>query len=306
VAPTDIRELPVALFVYRRHGGLARTLECLRDAGVTRLYVFSDGPASTEAEGDVARVRRQIEQLDWISPIIVAREENLGLSASIRAGLDAVFASHETAAVIEDDVCVAAEFCDFVTRALEEYRGSDRIAGVTGLRYPFPPRELDERPFDVFLSPRFSSWGWATWRDRWQQFCFDHDVLRARIAEHGRFRPRDAGADMPAMVHNAVVAETLTGSWDVDAAANMLLRDQRVVTPSWNMVENSGLAEGTHYSSPPPWRLCWEPDRRPALERLRFVSAEDSWVPREYLRFFEPSSRARRLYARARAAWQQR
>jgi hypothetical protein len=92
------------------------------------------------------------------------------------------------------------------------------------------------------------------------------------------------------MVHGAVVSETLHGSWDVVCAANMLLRGQYFVTPAWNMVENTGLSEGTHASAPPRWELRWEPELKPDFDQIRFAPVEESdRVLREYLRFFKPS-----------------
>jgi hypothetical protein len=285
-APDNV---PVALFVYRRHRQLARTLKCLHAGGVKQLYVFSDGPKSNADAGDVAEVRSVLQAVDWIEAIVVAREENAGLSASIRTGLDSLFERHEAVIVIEDDVCVAPEFYDYACQALEHYRGSGLVAGITGLRYPFERDVLDTYPYDTFLSPRFSSWAWATWRERWMEFCFDTDSLRRQIGSSTSFVPRHAGADMPGMIHDAVVTGSLTGAWDVVCATNMLLRGQYLVTPTWNMVENTGLSEGTHFTEAPPWELHWETDRKPSMQAIRFAPlATDESVLEPYRRFFAP------------------
>jgi hypothetical protein len=285
--------VPVALFVYRRHEQLRRTLACLRDSGIERLYVFSDGPRDAAAADDVARVRELVSALDWIEPVMFARTENLGLSESIRFGLDRLFTDHDTAVVVEDDVCVAPEFYDYACRALAHYGDAEHVAGITGLRYPFSRRVLDDYPFDVFLSPRFSSWGWATWKDRWERFVFDHATLRRQLAARSDLRPERAGADMRWMLEQAVVEESLTGAWDASSAANMLLHDLYFDTPTWNMVENSGLLEGTHQAGQAPaWRLAWEPEHRPELDALRFAPvAEDARVLQAYLKFFALSRR---------------
>jgi hypothetical protein len=298
-APTE--PVAVALFAYRRPEQLARTLACLRDAGVERLYVFSDGPRDSAAADDVQRVRELVSSLDWIEPVTVARAENLGLSESIRSGLDQLFEVHDELIIIEDDVCVAPEFYDYACRALSHYASAERVAGITGLRYPFNRRAFDGYPFDVFLSPRFSSWSWATWKGRWSGFGFDLASLRREIAASATFRPQRAGADLPGMVDGAVFAETLTGSWDVVCATNMLLHGQYFVTPTWNMVENTGLSEGTHFSAPPPWQLTWEREHRPHGP-IRFAPVEEyEPILRDYLRFFGPS-RARMVRDRLSAA----
>lgn len=286
-APTTGTETPVALFVYRRYRQLPRTLECLRDAGVRRLYVFSDGPADEGAEPDVQRVRSLLAGLDWVRSELFEADRNRGLSASIRAGLDLVFERHETAIVIEDDVQVAPDFCRFADRALAHYAGDPRVAGVTGLRLPFDRSVLRDYEFDVFLSPRFSSWAWATWRERWQEFVFDPARLRERIAASRDFRPWRAGADLPAMIHDAILTETLDGSWDVACAANMLLAGSGFITPTWNMVENSGLEEGTHAAGPSDLKLSWETRDAPSIESLRFAAPlPDERILRAYRRLF--------------------
>jgi hypothetical protein len=294
--------VPVALFVYRRHEILPRTLRCLRDGGVDALYVFSDGPADASARADVLRVRELVGAIDWIAPQISARERNLGLSASIRTGLDSVFSHHRRAIVIEDDVCVAPEFCAYAKAALDAYEHEPRVAGITGLRYPFSRSPLRDYPFDAFMSPRFCSWSWATWADRWERFEFDHDVLRRRLRARGDLRPRRAGADMSWMIHAAIEDESMSGSWDVDCAASMLLDDQYFLTPTWNMVENSGLGTGTHDTGrPPAWTLAWEPQHRPDLRALRLPPvAEDERVLRAYRRFFSFGPRRRMIAALSR------
>lgn len=279
--------MPVALFVYRRHTQLPRTLECLRESGVRRLHVFSDGARDASDAQDVAQVRQVLRSVDWTEPVTVEHGENLGLSRSIGDGLDSLFETHEAVIVIEDDICVAPEFYDYARLALAHYEPARALAGITGLRYPFDRRVLRHYPYDVFLSPRFSSWAWATWRDRWQEFDFDADALRRRMGAADDFRPERAGADLPAMLHEAVVTESLGGSWDVMCAANMLLSGQYFLTPTWNMVENTGLSEGTHSSKAPPWELHWEQGHRPDLEEIRFCEpVPDETVLQEYRRFF--------------------
>jgi hypothetical protein len=300
--PQHAGPVPVALFAYRRHEQLPRTLACLRDSGVEQLYVFSDGPRDAAAADDVARVRELVSSLDWIEPVTVAHTQNLGLSESIRSGLDRLFESHETVIVVEDDVCVAPEFYEYARRVLAHYADCDHVAGVTGLRYPFGRRAFDEYPFDVFLSPRFSSWAWATWKDRWERFVFDHAALRGQLAVRTDLRPERAGADMRWLIQEAVVEEALSGAWDVSCAANMLLNDLYFVTPTWNMVENSGLSEGTHTTGRAPgWTLAWEPEHRPELTALRFPPvAEDQRVLEAYVKFFAPSRRQTLMTTAAR------
>ncbi len=279
---------PVVLFAYRRHEQLAQTLRCLREGGIDLLYAFSDGAADEEATADVARVREQLRAIDWARVELVEQPANLGLSLSVRNGVDRVLDEHEATVVIEDDVCVSPEFYDYACRALAHYRDEPRVAGITGLRYPFGRHALEGYRYDVFHSPRFSSWAWATWGDRWRSFEFDPAALRKRIAATPSFDPREAGADMAEMIVDSVVTERLTGSWDVVCATNMLLEHRLFVTPTWNMVENGGLEVGTHAHGLPSWELAWEPPpEHVRAGGVRFAPVGlDEGVLSAYRRFF--------------------
>jgi hypothetical protein len=203
----------------------------------------------------------------------VERDEHLGLSRSIRAGLDEVFAREERAVVIEDDIAVAPEFGRFVATALDRYAGEERVAGVTGVREPFARRWLRGHPYDAFMLPRFLAWGWATWAPAWRTFDFDADRLLERL-RGASVRPQSGGADLAWMFRRTFVERTQTGAWDVYCMANMLLNDQLFVCPTWNMVENVGLETGTHLQST-RWRQPFEPEYRPAdLDRLRWPPPE--------------------------------
>jgi len=291
----------VALFVHARPELLDRTLECLRDAGAELLYVFSDGPRDAAERAHVDAVRERVRAIGWTAPIVVEQETNVGLSDSIRRGLDEVFERHECAVVIEDDVCVAPEFLSFVGRCLAHYVSDQRVAGVTGLRLPFDRACFADYPFDAFATPRFHSWGWATWRRAWETFDFDADRLARRLrAAH--VRPEDAGADLTALVDAAIVRRELPGAWDVFCAASMLVKGQVFMAPAWNLVENTGFTSGTHFSSSPPrWELTWErPPRRVGVEPRLPPPLVDARILRAWLAFAAGPrpSRLRRLLPR--------
>jgi len=262
-------ELPVALFAYRRRDELAQTLAGLEQAGFRRITAFSEAPASEAEAPLVEQVRELLAAVRWADVELVEREEHLGLSGSIRSGLDQLFAREERVVVIEEDIAVAAEFGRYVAAALERYAGEERVAGITGHRMPFSRRWLRGHPYDAFMLPRFFGWGWASWGRAWPTFDRDGDRLLERLRS-GSVRVEVGGADLAWMLRRTLVERSLIGGWDTECAASMLLNDQLFVCPAWNMVENQGLGTGTHPQSP-RWTLRFEAEHRPAdLDRLRW------------------------------------
>lgn len=170
-------EVPVTLFVFNRSEQLVQTLESLRNNKIPKLYVFSDGPRDKRDLEDIKKVRAMIDAIDWVDVTKKYRDENKGLSKSIEDGLNEVFKKAEAVIVVEDDVCVAPGFYEFMKYSLYQYADDSKVACVTGLRYPFDRSVFKNYEYDVFFTRRFSSWGWATWKRFWQSVEFDGDNL---------------------------------------------------------------------------------------------------------------------------------
>lgn len=278
---------PTALFTYNRSQNLQRTLDCLKNNKIDILYIFSDGPKNEEDKQKIKEVRKILDQINWVKTEKFYQEENWGLSESVIFGVNKVFEKYDTIICIEDDVCVANEFYEYMKACLERYRDNAKIAGVTGLRYPFSRETFKNYSYDVFVAPRFSSWGWGTWRRFWETIDFNRESIGKKIG-FAKLDTKPAGADMEGMI-KALIDGSLHGGWDVYCGVTMLLNKQYFVYPTWNMVENTGLTEGTH-SGPkaPPWRLRWECERRPRIEELRLPDSvvSHAGVTKAFLAFF--------------------
>jgi hypothetical protein len=263
---------PVAVYAYNRPAQLAKTLACLQKNNIKTLYVFIDGPMGSEDEEGVDAVRRLVRSIRWISPEVVERSVNHGVRESMLLGLERVFSEHDRVVVVEDDIAVAPEFYAFMSACLDRYRKEDRIAGVTGLRYPFDRRAFDDYPYDVFLSPRFSSWGWGTWKRWWETIDFSHERAVKWLATTTDDELRIAGFDVPAMARYLAEGGLEWGATtaDVYSLLHMIRNRQLFVCPTWNMVENLGFSDGTHASgSSQSWSLEWETMNDFAPEALR-------------------------------------
>src|ERR1051326_5792367 len=98
---------PIALFVYARPDHARRTVDALKRntlAAASELFVFSDGPKSAAASQPVAAVRDYVRTIQGFKSVTVIEQEgNLGLAASIIAGVGQVCQSHGRVIVMEDD-----------------------------------------------------------------------------------------------------------------------------------------------------------------------------------------------------------
>lgn len=292
--PENNKKPPVALFVFNRYEDLPETINCLKANNISILYVFADGPRNDDDEANVAKVRELIDAIDWVKIEKVYQEKNKGLSESIQAGLGYVFKSHDSVVVVEDDVCVSPNFYEYMCQTLEFYKHDKQVAGVTGLRYPFDRTNLDKYEYDVFLAPRFSSWGWGTWKKNWEEITFDKTSLISEV-ESKNIDVNKSGIDL-VDTYQALKNNQLTGCWDVYFYLNMEINNQYFIWPKYNLVTNSDIGGGTHKSGKKiNWSLTWENINKKVFIIPAQITVDDI-ILRDFLEFFTANYNERKPF----------
>ncbi|HVN76999.1 MAG TPA: hypothetical protein VMT19_11825 [Thermoanaerobaculaceae bacterium] len=211
------------------------------------VHVFSDGPRDGHDRGRVEAVRRLVGSVTWAPVRLTARPGNVGAAVNIVRGLDDVFASHDRAIVVEDDVLPASRFVETLQLLLGRYHDEPSVFSVGA--YPsLLAGALSDYPFDAVVSPRFSVWGWATWGDRWKAISPQLLDFRNPFASADEV-PETAGADLRRAV---TLIEARPGFyWDYPVALLCLHRHLVHVLTRGYLVANIGRSTGTHGGGTP-------------------------------------------------------
>ena len=90
----------------------------------------------------------------------------MGLANSIIDGVTSVINRYNKVIVVEDDLVTSKYFLTFMNEALNEHIDNKMIMSVAG--YSFPIEIPNNYTYDVYAFYRCMSWGWSTWRDRWE------------------------------------------------------------------------------------------------------------------------------------------
>ena len=158
---------PVLLVIYRRPDLTRRVFDAIAKARPARLFVAADGPAAPADREACALTRAVVERVDWECEVLRDfSDHNLGLDRRLISALDWVFASEESAIVLEDDCLPGASFFPFCSSLLNHYRDDARVVHISGECYR-NPREANG---SYFFSKYPLVWGWATWRRAWSRF----------------------------------------------------------------------------------------------------------------------------------------
>ena len=242
---------PVVVFVYNRADDAKLTLEKLDKntlAGRSKLFIFSDGAKNETGQDRVSEVRKYIHEYSKISAFesvdIIEADENKGLANSVIGGVTKIINEFGKVIVVEDDLITSEDFLEYMNGGLDFYMDSPEIWSISGYTHALP--SLKDYTHDVYLGYRASSWGWATWKDRWEKVDWkvsDYDQFRFSIKKRRQFAR--GGMDLPSMLKAQMNGKI--DSWAVRWCYAQSMLDMYTVFPKVSRVKNIGLdGTGTH------------------------------------------------------------
>lgn len=275
---------PVVLFVYNRLDHTARVIETLAKNELaidTELYVFSDAAKTEKGLDKVTAVREFINDKSWHdrfkSVTVIQAEKNKGLAKSVIGGVSKIIDQYGSAIVIEDDLVLSPFFLNYMNEALYFYEEDQKIWAISG--YSFPMRSLKKYDHDVFYSYRGSSWGWATWKDRWEKVDWEvqdyeelmHSPKRQKLFNRG-------GADLVNMLK--LQMEGQIDSWAIRWVYTQSKLDTYTVYPKHSYLGNDGCdGSGTHSGDDDSYAT----DIQQSRKQCKFETLEiDKKIAREF------------------------
>jgi hypothetical protein len=235
---------PIVLFVYNRPWHTRQTLEALSMNELAKesdLFIFSDGPrenATCEDLKMIDEVRSIALEKKWCkNSKLIASDRNKGIETSTIEGVTRVVNEFGKVIVLEDDLITAPYFLRYMNDGLEVYSDNKNVYSVNGYMFPIQGERLDS-----VLLPFTSSWGWGTWKDRWEKFeqeisqkeCLLNNHLLASRFNMGDYKYTDI---LP------------LNTWDIRWYYSVFLRNGLGLFPTLSLVKNIGFdGSGTHYT----------------------------------------------------------
>ena len=235
-------EVPVVLITYNRPNHTKKVLESLRVNNIKNLFIFSDAPKEEKDVEAVKQTRELFNSIDWTVPNITFQNINQGLAKSITNAVDTVFKKFDKVILLEDD-CVPQEyFFEFMYDCLNEYQHNERVFGISGYTVPLSDDLLEDYKSDVYFFPRIGSWGWATWKNKWQKKENDLNNLLIRLKDE-QIDITQGGNDV-----SLILAGMLNGSvkdvWTINWLLTVYLYKGYYVYPAKSHIANIGM-DGT-------------------------------------------------------------
>lgn len=238
---------PIALFTYNRLAETRETLEALKLNDLAKdsdLFIFSDGPKNEAGREAVQRVRNYLETVDGFKSVsLIESAENKGLARSVIEGVDQVLSRYNQIIVLEDDLVTAPNFLNYMNEALDFYRHEQEVQSISAYSL-----WLGKSSSKYYFQTRPASWGWATWKDRWDSEIFDKKKIQAELDKSPALLKQFAkrcGNDISRMLLDSLSGKN--DSWYVRWTYNHYKTQRYALYPARSFVTNIGHHENaTH------------------------------------------------------------
>jgi hypothetical protein len=197
------------------------------------------------------------------------------------------FSKTDKLIIIEDDISPSIDFIRFAMNSLVKYESNKKIGSIGGTNLvPKSYIKNNEQPFRLSAYP--TSWGWATWNDRWDDFLEDLKEFPNTIEF-----PSDYPNTAKKKYWKSIFKSTALNGHDIYDYRwiySNWKRGRLAIIPNKNLVLNLGfnMKEATFTKGENPW---WLPSQTeiiddPYIESdidYRDVSA-DNWMDRYHFR----------------------
>lgn len=233
---------PIVLFTYKRLDTLKKTIEALQQnylASESQLIIFADAAKGEHDRSQVAEVKTYLKTISGFKQVVIHEQEiNKGLAKSIIEGVTKVFENHNAAIVLEDDLVTTPNFLDYMNQAIQRYESEKTVFSISG--YSFNLNITNDPNLQSYFLTRGWSWGWATWRDRWQKVDWDiKDYDKFTKDKKAQKEFSRGGSDLNAMLAKQMIGKL--DSWAIRWFYNQYKCKGLTLYPVLSKVFNEGF-----------------------------------------------------------------
>lgn len=233
---------PVLLFTYKRLDTLKLTVAALQQnkhAGESELFIFSDAAKTAKDELEIDKVRNFIKGIGGFKSVsIFEAPKNKGLANSIIDGVSQVIKKYGKVIVLEDDLQTSVNFLSYMNQSLDFYKDNRKVFSIAG--YSIPVRVPGDYSYDCYFLPRASSWGWASWQDRWEKIDWKVSSFEEFKKDRARIKAFNAGgSDMYDMLNKQMNGKI--DSWAIRWCYDQYRSNSYTLCPVISKVKNIGF-----------------------------------------------------------------
>lgn len=240
---------PIAVFGYNRIEKLkacVSELEKCELASESELYIFCDGCKGDKDRDRVEAVHEWAQEYSgpFKSVTHKIRSQNAGLAVSIISGVTDLMDKYGKVIVIEDDLIVSPYFLRYMNEGLDFYKNNKQIWAMAS--YGYDLKALKKYDHDIYYGYRASSWGWASWKDRWDTVDWEVSDYQ-QLMEDKKAQKKFCRGGRDLLTYLTMQMNGQSDSWAIRWNYAASQQDMLTVYPKLGLVSNHGFdGSGTH------------------------------------------------------------
>jgi hypothetical protein len=240
-------ECPILVIGRNRPNHLANLLSSIPVESYKKLYIFLDGPIIRDKKASAEIVKlyetQEIANEFRLSHGVQLRimDRQLGCQRGVQEALNWFFSREDYGLILEDDLIVHQDAITVASHYLSAMKNVKEVGSISLYR------TIDSNsPLSPNLSNFPSSWGWATWKDRWDLYDSNSHIkilFRPKILfSHGGLKGfRRWGRTIFRLQHKKL------DSWAYRWLFTFWLNGLKTLIVPVNMIENRGFDDlATH------------------------------------------------------------
>ncbi len=244
-------ETPILFLIFNRPETTQIVFNIIKNIKPKHLYIAADGPRNLHPkDSDLCKNTRDliINQIDWGCEVkTLFRDENLGCRKAVSEGITWFFNNVEKGIILEDDVLPDISFFSFCEELLIYYKNDKRIFQISGCNYNLP--NISNK-YSYFFSKYISIWGWATWKDRWEQYKISEEVYKEILYTENETLIFAYNTPDELKIRIDQFKSTFLGNidtWDYIWSFTNIIQNGLTCIPHVNLVKNIGFSSNaTH------------------------------------------------------------
>lgn len=280
---------PVLVTGFNRPEFLEDQIQYLLRMGC-KVYVSLDIPEPGDSNNrePSRRCKSLVEYYSNELAAVRISTKNLGCYRGVTEAITWAFGKEESIIILEDDVRVNEAFLLFATTMLQVFEENKSVGSIAGANF-VPKSHLTHIDEQVRFSAFTSSWGWATWRNRWQDYLTDIDTFPILDFTF----PENFWGYMSKKYWVKIFEDTKNGkydAWDYRWLYSNWKRKRLTLVPNANLVLNIGFGAGATHTqdSKLPWWLPREIDQSFQVRDIQKIALRDTradhWMKENHFR----------------------
>ena len=247
---------PILLMTYRRPINTEKILKLLQKYNQKNVFIFNDGLKIKDHIKDHAETRKVILKYKKINKYkIIFPKKNLTQKNNLPFALNKIFKFHDRAIILEDDCIPCKNFFKFCNQLLKKYENDNRISQISGNNF-LNFKKVKRRNHDSYFFSMFtSSWGWATWKNRWQGYYDSEIKLWPKVKKEDWLKDifnNKKSYDFWTKAFDRRYKQ-LDNDWDRPWTLINLANNRLNIFPNKNLISNIGEDKAALHSNPKKW-----------------------------------------------------